>query len=246
MGIYSKIATLAESQNWEVKYDLLDAGYVEERHSLALKKNWNPISIREIEWTTIRDFVARHNLSRGYELATGVGLSSMAAACGMLDNGMPNAHLLTMDAYIEENRSGSLDYAHENPICYEDADGYKSVQQLIKFFRVQNIVHAKVGWSPDNTVERLSEVFDLEHESLDYIFIDGQHYINFVLADLEVVLPYVQHKNYAIFLHDTHAPTFEPFLTNYLNEKWGKSYRVLPGCGHMENGFNLSVITDLE
>jgi predicted O-methyltransferase YrrM len=245
MGVYQGIALTAEQQGWEIKYNIVHEMCPQREHALSMRKSHNPISIKEMEWEYLRDFCCRHQLSRGYELATGVGLSSIAAGLGMKEAGVKDARLVTMDAYIEENRPSSLDYATDAPQCYTDADGFKSVRQLIRYFELDKIVTPTVGWSPNDTVSCLSTAFDLSTETLDYVFIDGQHYLDCVIADLQAVLPYIQRERYAIFLHDTHAGTFEPTLSQWLTANWGKSYTVCPGCSVAEGGYNLSAITDL-
>jgi hypothetical protein len=249
MGVYRDLATVAQAEDWDVKYHIVDAEKTDPFHALSLQKSWNPISIKEREWRFIRNFVSRTKLYNGYELATGVGLSCIAAGLGMKDNlseFTQAPRLVTMDAFIEENRHSSLSYATDEPQCYWDSDGYKSVNNLIKHFGLEQIVIPKVGWSPDDTTCVLSKVYDLDHEKLDYIFIDGQHYWKSVKDDIDSILPYLNRDKYALFLHDTHAPELGDTLYGYLQSVLGRGYEVCPRCGFEDHCYNLSIVTNIE
>ena len=249
MGVYSDIVGTCLKEDWEVKYNLLEELSPAPLHALSLQKNWNPISIKEREWCFIRTFVAKAKLSHGYELATGVGLSSIAAGLGMKANlaeFKSAPRMVTMDAFIEENRHSSLSYVYDAPECYEDADGYKSVQKLIQHHGLEGIVFPTVGWSPTDTTRCLSSVFDLEKEKLDYVFIDGMHYWASVKADIDSILPYLNRERYALFLHDTHAPELGAILDEYVRAHLGIGFTTCPGCSVAEGCFNLAIVTNIE
>jgi predicted O-methyltransferase YrrM len=238
--MYREFYEKAIEKEWEVKYDLLFKEVVEDAYALSMVGNWNPISIKQREFNYIRNFIEAHDLRNGYELATGVGISCIAAGLAMKGK----SKVVTVDAYIEENRPDSMAYIGEAKVTYKDAKGYKSANQLIKEYGLEDTVITRVGWSPDDVGTIIKEEFG--DEKLQYVFIDGLHVEANVIADIEAVLPYLDEK-FALFLHDTHSPHLTPNFHAFLGSKFGKTYTVCPGCEwHRHCGFNLSLVTNIE
>lgn len=219
------------SKDWEVSYSY-------SWNHLNMTNHGEPVSIKIHEFLTIYNFIKKHNLKFGYEVATAFGISALAASLAMKDT---NGNIVTMDAYIEENSSGSGGYDGVNDHkIYENSCGFKSVNRLIKEFQLENILFPKIGWSPTNTLEKLSENFNLDTLKLDYIFIDSFHTAEAAQADLQILLPYINKDRFALFFHDWHCVyNIAPFVKQNL----GTNVNIVPGCeyrGGMCNGFNLA------
>ena len=207
---------------------------------LRMAKHENPASIAEPEFKFIKEFVEKNKLKRGYEVATAFGISMLAAAVSFKKNG---GKLVTMDAYIEEQYNDCAAYDNVKKVTYEDSDGYKTAQFLIKTYGLENTVTPVVGFSPNDTKSALEITFDLTKEKLDYAFIDALHTEEAVIRDIEAVLPYLD-KRYVLFLHDVHCfPSGR--VQRYLLDKFGTSWSIVPGCEHPGNGYNLAMINKL-
>ena len=189
-----------------------------------------PLSITSNEFDFMSQFVQRHNLKRGYEVATGTGLSAVAAGLGMKDVG---GKLVTMDAYIEE--AHGLDYySNGYKELNTDSDGMKSINFLIKKFELDDVVFPKLGWSPDDTEKSIREVFN--DDPLDYVFIDALHKDSNLIADIDAVVPFLGDR-FVVFIHDTHC--FTKDTQSYLSDLLGgKPWALPPECG-ADTGFNL-------
>lgn len=235
---YREFSDEAIKNNWPVKYYIAESMYKDTSY-MALIGVHQPWSIRLREFNYIKNFIEENNLTHGYEIATGTGMSAMAAGLAMKGKG----RLVTMDAFIEENRRDSCSYNDDPKQTYENAYGWKSINQLIRAYNLEDTIFPFVGWSPDDTDAALSSVYDLETLKLDYVFIDGLHTNEAVLRDLKSVEKYINIDRYAIFLHDTHA--FDSTVQDYLIKTYGKPYKVCPGCSVDEGCWNLSVVTNI-
>jgi predicted O-methyltransferase YrrM len=220
----------AIAENAEIKY-------LPENGSLRMSNHNMPLSIKNDEFTFIKNFVIEHNLKRGYEIATAFGISATAFGLGLKETG---GRMVTMDAYIEEQYNDCAAYRSKKA-TYKDADGYKSMQFLIDAFDLDDIIIPVVGWSPDDTADAITGVFG--DEKLDFVFIDALHYDEAVIADVNSILPFLDDR-YAIFFHDVHC--FSENVENFLVETFGKSWTVPPQCryiaGSQRGGYNLGYI----
>lgn len=165
--------------------------------SLKMRDRQFPWSITTPEYEYLRDFVASRGLKRGYELATGFGISASAIGQGMLKTG---GKLVTMDAYVEEKHTaeGPLGYTHEGE-ADSQALGLKSTKWLIKHFGLENTVYPTVGWSPEDTEKNIASV--IGDDKLDFVFIDGQHSEEAIHKDFLSIVKRLADK-YIILFHD--------------------------------------------
>lgn len=175
---------IMQSQNWEVTYERK-----EEEHIIRMADHHFPSSISEDEANFIYDLIVSHNLTRGYEIATGAGISAMVTGRAMKQT---RGKLVTLDCYLDEEW-GKIG----NPDSY----GWKSIHQLIKFYNLDT-VFPFIGWSPTDTLASLGSIFDFSKEKLDYVFIDGLHTEKAFRKDLLSVISLLDDK-YILFTHDT-------------------------------------------
>jgi len=170
----------------------------EQNKALCLKNNKLPISIKFKEFNYIMDAVIGGKCTRGYEIATGFGISSLAAGFGFKKTG---GKLVTLDCYVEE-KFGSHNCKTLERVVNINAEGYKSIEFLIKKYELENIVIPKLGWSPEDVDRVLAEEFDdIQNNKLDYVFIDGEHNIESIEKDILSIVKYIN-KNTIMFFHD--------------------------------------------
>lgn len=209
----------------------------DEADALRMANHHHPVSIKQCEARFIHQFIKRHRLTAGYEVATAFGISGMYAALAFKETG---GLLVTMDSYVEEHFNEATAYNTGNKGDYSaSADGKKSAMFLRDAFGLP--MEIKVGWSPDD-VPNVMEDYSMYDTGIDYVFIDAMHNDDAVIADFDAIASHVTH-GYAIFLHDTHC--FTNKVQQHIRSKMNKGYRVCPGC-EIPRGYNLSIVTDLE
>lgn len=238
---YKSIYLRSHLENWPVKYELVFQELGSPHWFFILSATMaRPGSLREKEFLYIHNFIKKHNLVCGYEMATGFGISALAAGLAMKETG---GKLITVDAYIEEHCQDLWEY--KEPVLYTESLGYTSVNHLMKEYSLQDVIFPKIGWSPRDIPQIVEEHIDVKNgEMIDYVFIDGLHMEKCVIDDLEVVYPYINKNKFAIFLHDV-DPNWKN-LHNYLKARYGKSFSICHGCEWWNDGFNLSILTPLE
>lgn len=166
----------------------------EDLRALCMTGNGCPVSITEEEFRFITTFVAANGYTNGYELATGFGISTCAIGLGLKANG---GKIISVDAYIEE-KSGSWDNYQDKKKTHTDSKGFKMASTLVKHFNLENEVELQVGWSPDDIPEIL------EGYTIDFAFIDGAHFDQNVLDDINVIRPNLI-TPFTVMLHDIKA-----------------------------------------
>jgi len=224
-----------------VKTASSDIPIVRAGKSMKMSNHKDPMCIADVEFDFIYNFVKKHKLKNGYEIATAFGVSMLAPALAMKEHG---GRLVTMDAYIEEQSGDCMGYTGEVN-TFPNADGFKVAKNLIKTYELEDVVNLVVGFSPNDTAAALSTVFDTTKEKLDYVFIDGLHLDDAVIKDLRAVLPYLNREKFVVFFHDTHC--FGDITKAYVNNQLGKYWTIIPGCGHPGgDGYNLAMVTNLE
>lgn len=188
-----------------------------------------PLSITETEANYFINFIQKYNLISGYEICTGFGISSAAIGLGMKQTG---GHLTTIDGYMEEKAGDYIVYRN-NLTVNSDNEGYKSVNNLIKFFKLEGIVTPVIGISPQ----------DVKVNSLlDFVFIDSLHTPEQAELDLTAVIPYLK-SQYAIFLHDSGivvSSSLCEFVKSRLNQEIKPIEELTP-----PNGYYMSIISNL-
>lgn len=200
-----------------------------EKKSLNMCGHNTPISITEIEANYINKHILDNKCKFGYEIATGFGISAMAAGLGLQQN---QGRLLSVDSYIEE-KSGNCNNYRNIQDKYFDSDGYTLAKYLINKYNLKDTIQLSVGHSPTNIPELLDEY--LVNNKLDYVFIDSEHFDDSVIADTKVIIPYLN-KSFTIFFHDIHC--FTDKFTDFLIKNFGKTYEIVVPLG--PNGYNLA------
>jgi hypothetical protein len=223
----SEFYQILQLENPPVEYELWSDGI-----SLKMKNHRWPMSLMEPEFNFIKDLIIRYDLKRGYEVATGFGVSSVAAGLGFKKTG---GFLITMDSYVEENSENFFIYRNSLPKTFHDTDGYKSLNFLLEKFDLKNHVIPTVGWSPDDVDKVLSPYKTFK---FDYAFIDGGHFPEQIIKDVEAIIPFLDEK-FVIVFHDTFDDYFTPEVMNYLKDKFGKLPEIKVPA---PNGCNTSVI----
>jgi len=209
--------------------------------SMRMSNHKDPCCIADVEFDFIYEFVKKHELKNGYEVATAFGVSMLAPALAMKEHG---GRLVTIDAYIEEQHNDCMGYTG-NVKTFQDADGFKVANNLMDLYDLRNTVSLYVGWSPNDTKKALETKFDLNNEKLDYVFIDGLHTDDAVITDLKAVMPYLNRNRYVVFFHDTHC--FNERTKNFVKQQLGKHWTLIPKCEHPDgDGYNLAMVTNLE
>lgn len=209
----------------------------EDADALRMANHHHPVSIKQCEARYIYNFIKRHQLTAGYEVATAFGISGLYAALAFKETG---GLLVTMDSHIEEHFNEATAYTPANKGDYSpSADGLKSVRFLKQHFDVP--LEINIGWSPDD-VPAVMENYSMYDTGIDYVFIDAMHNDDAVIADFDAIASHVC-NGFAIFLHDTHC--FTNKVQQHIKSKMKREYKVCDGC-HLPRGYNLSIITDLE
>ena len=228
MNEYKKI--LANNKNFALKYVQRGSGA---SPALSMAGNKLPISIKLFEFNFIKDLIVENNLQYGYEIATGTGLSAVAAGLGFKETG---GKIVTMDAFVEEYFKDMLSYM-DSEMLVEDSKGFKSVNQLIKFYELEDIVYPKIGWSPTNTEENIRDIFkNINNHKLDYIFIDSCHHEKALKRDFESIQKFVKSGTYVLF-HDTHV--FPSAVKKIAEDHSSMPFKVVVP---MPEGYNLGMI----
>jgi len=191
-----------------------------------------PYSIRPTEFEFLKNTIVEYNCKNGFEIATAFGISTTALGLGFKQTG---GKLVSMDAYIEEEVNSFWTYENQNPSLFYDADGYKSANYLIEHFDLKDNVFLEIGWSPNDTEKCIKKHIT---EPLDFVFIDGGHFPDQLIKDIEAIYPLLD-KEYIIVLHDIFPEFMTPKVIKFLKKLFG----VLPIIKIKEPlGNNMSII----
>lgn len=166
--------------------------------SLKFTNHYHPWSIRETEAEILYNLIVQNNLQRGFEICTGVGISSLITGHAFSKTG---GKLITIDAYVEEAFNLSTSYDINTKIVKKPdaADGYLMTNYLISKLEIQNNVVLDIGWSPDDVPSIYKKHYS-DHK-IDYAFIDGGHSVKQIDEDVRVLLPYLSDNSVIVF-HD--------------------------------------------
>ena len=153
-----------------------------------------PYSISEYEFNYIKDFIILNNLKNGYELATGIGISTIAIAQGLKVN---NGKLITVDSYLEEK-------IQDQPISNINVGEDESLLRNIKMFKsllLSDTVKAYKDFSPN-----CSSILDKEfNNDIDFVFFDCPKSADDFIRDATILKNKINKHKFAIFVHDTHC-----------------------------------------
>lgn len=211
--------------------------YGDEADALRMGNHHHPVSIKQCEARYIYNFIKRHNLTAGYEVATAFGVSGLYAALAFKETG---GLLVTMDCYIEEHFNEATAYTPANRGDYSpSADGKKSALFLRDHFDVP--MEIKVGWSPDD-VPNVMEDYSMWEYGIDYVFIDAMHNDDAVIADFDAIAPRLNKDKFVLMIHDLHC--FTSRAIDHIQSTLGLPIKLCDGCG-LPRGYNLSMATNI-
>lgn len=197
----------------------LDIRLEEYQSHLKLTKHTFPWSIKESEAKIIYDSILFNNLQSGFEIATGFGISSVTIGQALKVTG---GKLVTVDAYVEEAVNDCFGYDIKTEETYKDTDGFKMVNALISSLELTDEVIPVVGWSPRDINYIITN--NTESSKFDFFFIDGGHTDSQVLADTEVLLPYMKEDCLLIY-HDFTPDVKENLYQNINLEDLGFTFK---------------------
>jgi hypothetical protein len=220
----------------------LRGGPVEYEYSvsanLKLRNHPYPWSIIAAEFDTLYNIITMNNLKRGYEACTGVGISGLAAALAMKETG---GKVVSLDCYVEEHNN-YWTYTDEKfnseKTKVTDSDGYKSVFYLREIFGVQDQFIPEIGWTPDDVPATLEKHYT---ESLDYVFIDGGHLPEQVIADITAVLPYTNKETIWTF-HDCFPQVWTNDVAEFCKNNLGGELKII--CPASKGASNLGILVN--
>ena len=230
-----KYKDIVEMFNGEcVEYEIVPSEYP---HSLKMVGVFQPWSIKEREFCCMKNTIIKNNLKVGYEVATAFGISTLSLGLGLKET---KGKLVTMDAYIEENRCHSMGYVGEKDVTYLESNGWKSVNNIISKFDLSSTCFPTIGWSPTNTNECIRKYIDLDKEKLDLVFIDAGHWDDALIGDILSIKNHINEDKYCIFIHDIHAFSVE--CLEKIEIVFDNKIQQLSSCD-LPNGFKLSAIS---
>lgn len=240
--LYQDIVEKSEKGPVQLEFvDLPVKPETEEGRCLKMKGHDAPWSLRLSEFHVLRRYIINHSLRNGIEIATGFGISALAAGLAMKWSELDTpGKLLTIDSYAEERTGTWNGYIHDDhtePIPHVgEHDGFKCASWLIKEHGLEDTVDLAIGWSPED-IPGLSQ----KRGQYDYAFIDGGHFDHQLLQDLEAIKPFMGEK-FAIFLHDTHG--FTPETMGKVRDMFGIEPKTFTETIYPK-GFSLSIIDSL-
>ena len=198
-----------------------------------------PYSISECEFNFMKDFIIKNKLTRGFELATGTCISTLALGYGFSKTG---GKLISLYSYEEvETQNEPINSTGK---VYKSLD-YEMNSQLITSYNLEKFVDLIVGWSPKDSESKIDDIFD---GNIDFVFFDCPKSKDDFLRDASILVQRVNKEKFAIFVHDTHC-----FMDDF-NQIGQKMFGVKPiqivdfetPKGKIRQVFPLSVITNIE
>jgi hypothetical protein len=170
-----------------------------------------PYSISETEFNYMKYVIGKHQLKRGFEFATGTGISTLGLGMGFQKSG---GLLLSIDSYIEFETQSFID--NEQPTIY-NSECFQNNKKIIDLFGLQDNVKLFSGWSPTDAVRIIDENF----QDLDFVFLDGPKHKASFDETFKYIAPRLNKDKYIVFVHDTHVDTlgFIQVTEQYFNLK---------------------------
>lgn len=174
-----------------------------------LKTKKFPYSLTDEEGMILFKLVADQKFTEGYEIATAFGFSSFFLGLAFQQNG---GRLVSVDAYIEESQE---DYLYDPALARAHAEqlqrlmlagsneelpaGLRFALNGAKTLGIDGCTSYRVGFSPDGVPALL------QGRTLDFAFIDGGHFGDQPLRDVEAVAPFLHPERFLLVFHDTHC-----------------------------------------
>lgn len=163
--------------------------------NLIKPRNKNfPWSIKQFEFDLLRSLISSHDLKKGLEIGTGLGISTIALGLGFKDTG---GKVITIDSHIEEAHDSYVSYRRSPPSILSDSKNFQSSKFLVDHFQLNDTVSIELGWSPRDTASILRNHL-AEGEKLDFVFLDGGEFPEQVVKDVESFLPFLAPKNLVV------------------------------------------------
>lgn len=216
MNEYYTFNQLIESVNANSPVKIKKGGHPD-HVGIVLSNKPLPVSINEHEFNFMKDFIIKHNLTNGVELATGTGVSTVAIGYGMSKTG---GQLMSMDAYIEEQMQQQPIYT-KNEACYQQSNCYKLANYMLQHFNLDKYVNLKVGMSPHDLIHEIKNL----NARVDFVFLDCPKTNADYERDIKAISIFLAEK-YAIFVHDTHG--YRGSSVDDLNKKlFGKTFHKI-------------------
>ena len=110
----------------------------------------------------MRDVIIKNNLKNGYELATGLGISTLAISLGMKKT---EGHLISCDSYQEVSEN-TVTLNGDKLFNMYDTDTYKVCSYLLKYYDTANYVSLFNALSPHQT----NDILIKNGKKLDMVF----------------------------------------------------------------------------
>lgn len=172
-----------------------------------LKTKKFPYSLTDEEGLVLHKLVADCGFREGYEIATAFGYSSLYLGLAFKKTG---GRLVTVDAYVEESEENFLyseDTARERAARFKEAlergrlnelpEGLQFAAENARVLGIQDVIQFEIGFSPDGIPPILS------NRLLDFAFIDGGHFGEQPILDVDAILPNLRKDRFALVFHDT-------------------------------------------
>lgn len=172
-----------------------------------LKTKKFPYSLTDEEGLVLHKLVADCGFREGYEIATAFGYSSLYLGLAFKKTG---GRLVTVDAYVEESEENFLyseDTARERAARFKEAlvagrlnelpEGLQFAAENARVLGLQDIIQFEIAFSPDGIPPILN------NRLLDFAFIDGGHFGEQPILDVNAVLPNLCKDRFALVFHDT-------------------------------------------
>jgi hypothetical protein len=197
-----------------------------------------PFSISEYEFNFMKNFIVENNLTRGFELATGTCVSTLAIGHAMSKTG---GKLISIDSYEEE-------VTQNQPIMSTgrtyDSPDYTMNAQLISAYGLQDTVSIVAGWSPRDCEHLIDSNYQ---NNVDFVFFDCPKSKEDFIRDASFLTSRINKDKFAIFVHDTHC-----FMSDFNSlgfEMFGVKPRQITEFPALDRTvtqvFPLSVITNI-
>jgi hypothetical protein len=155
-----------------------------------------PYSISEYEFNFMKNFIVDHNLTKGFELATGTCISTLAIGYGMSKT---SGKLISIDSYEEEVSQNQP--VHSTGKTYESPDYLMNIQ-LINAYNLQETVDVIKGWSPKDCEQLIDQNYK---NNVDFVFFDCPKSKEDFIRDASLFVSRINKEKFAIFVHDTHC-----------------------------------------
>lgn len=172
-----------------------------------LKTKKFPYSLTDEEGLVLHKLVADCGFREGYEIATAFGYSSLYLGLAFKKTG---GRLVTVDAYVEESEENFLyseDTARERAARFKEAlergrlnelpEGLQFAAENARVLGIQDVIQFEIGFSPDGIPPILN------NRLLDFAFIDGGHFGEQPILDVDAILPNLRKDRFALVFHDT-------------------------------------------